>query len=244
MLKEVWLAFAIALAFAPTEAAVPTEAECKAVMAKMVELTEDDYAALKAKKKSSAETAAAILQYVEDEDRAAERIVLLRMAFEQYVIAKDFLNANAVYQKARKLGGVEFAVMVAIPMRSKLSTYPSSRYPAVKALRELVSSDEKSIQRIRTLKKSLAKDPGNSDLCENLGNECAAIGDWETALSAFVTTKGEVQKIAEWELDGGQTREDPKIGGCQSALTMCLDALRKGFQLLLARPCIAVAGSA
>ena len=66
-----------------TSSMIPTPDEIKAVTPKIDELTRDDFAALKAKKKTNADTADVLLGYIGADDEPAAKYVLRRMAFRQ-----------------------------------------------------------------------------------------------------------------------------------------------------------------
>jgi len=185
-------------------AAIPTAVECKAARAKLAELTEDDYKALKAKSKTNEQVGDALLEYADNEESAAGKFALLQDAFQQYVLGKSADKADSAYSKALAIGGVEYALEMARPARAKLSAYATSKNASAKALKERIAADEKSFQRVGIVKAKLKKAPGDESLCEQLGIEYAAIGDWESALAAFVTAAGEVAKVADWELNGGK----------------------------------------
>lgn len=185
-------------------AAIPTAAECKAARVKLAELTEDDYKALKAKSKTNEQVGDALLGYAGNEETAVGKFALLQDAFQQYVLGKSVDKADSTYSKALAVGGVEYALEMARPARTKLSAYATSKNAPAKALKERIAADEKSFQRVGIVKAKLKKAPGDESLCEQLGIEYAAIGDWESALAAFVTAAGEVAKVADWELNGGK----------------------------------------
>lgn len=185
-------------------AAVPTAEEIKAARPRIELLTKNDYKALKEKTKSEAQVGDALMEYVENEDKAPAKFLLLQDAFGMYVKAKVFDKAEATYSKAQADCGTEYALEVAKPWRSKLGGFANSKNPAAKELKARIDEDEKGFKQVRIVKAQLKKNPGDESLCEKLGFEYAAIGDWYSALAAFQTAPGEFAKIADWELGGGK----------------------------------------
>lgn len=142
--REIVLAGCVVLAFSCViEAAIPTAAECKAARAKLAELTSDDYTALKAKTKTNEQVGDALVGYADNEESAAGKFALLQDAFYQYVLGKSVDKAESVYSKAQTVGGVEYALEMARPSRSKLSAYATSKNTPAKALKDRIVADEK-----------------------------------------------------------------------------------------------------
>ena len=180
---------------------VPTPEEIKAVMPKIEELTRDDFKALNAKKKTSAEIADVLLGYIGVDDEPAAKYILRRMAFRQYVLGAAFDKADKLYSAVRSENGIEYAIGIVGNAMHKMFK------PAAKQLKERISADERTVRDIGIVKAKLEKSPENAKLREQLALAYAAIGDWESALLAFRDCKGdEVSKIAEWEL--GDERSD------------------------------------
>lgn len=180
---------------------VPTPEEIKAVMPKIEELTRDDFKALNAKKKTSAEIADVLLGYIGVDDEPVAKYILRRMAFRQYVLAAAFDKADKLYSAVRSENGIEYAIGIVGKAMHKMFK------PAAKQLKERISVDERTVRDIGIVKAKLEKSPENAKLREQLALAYAAIGEWESALLAFRDCKGdEVSKIAEWEL--GDERSD------------------------------------
>ena len=178
-----------------TSSMIPTPDEIKAVTPKIDELTRDDFAALKAKKKTNAETADVLLGYIGADDEPAAKYVLRRMAFRQYVLGAAFDKADELYSAVRGENGIEYAIGIVGNARQKMFK------PASKQLKERISADERMAKDIGIVKAKLAKSPEDAKLHEQLALAYAAIGDWEAALFAFHDCKGdEVSKVAAWEL--------------------------------------------
>ena len=98
----VFLLFAGVLCI-PFAEAMPTEAEIQEVRPILQQLTEDDYAALKAGKKTRSELADSLLGYVSDAESEAAKFSLIQMAFKNYmevyepekaIMAFDSLDSN------------------------------------------------------------------------------------------------------------------------------------------------------
>jgi len=178
-----------------TSSTIPTPDEIKAVTPKVVELTRADFAALKSKKKTHAETADALLGYIGADDEPAAKYLLRQEAFRRYVLGAAFDKADELYSAVRGENGVEYAVGVV--GRAKNSMFK----PASKQLRDRIAADERAVKAINAIKADLAKSPKNAKLHEQLALTYVAIGDWESALFAFRDCKGdEVSKVAAWEL--------------------------------------------
>ena len=178
-----------------TSFTIPTPDEIKAVTPKIDELTRDDFAALKAKKKTNAETADVLLGYIGADDEPAAKYVLRRMAFRQYVLGAAFDKADELYSAVRGENGIEYAIGIVGNARQKMFK------PASKQLKERIAADGRTVKDIGIVKAKLAKSPENAKLHEQLALAYAAIGDWESALFTFRDCKGgEVSKVAAWEL--------------------------------------------
>lgn len=190
---------AMAAAFADTACktsfTIPTPDEIKAVTPKIDELTRDDFAALKARKKTSVEIADVLLGYIGADDEPAAKYVLRRMAFRQYVLGAAFDKADELYSAVRGENGIEYAIGIVGNARQKMFK------PASKQLKERIAADERTVKDIGIVKAKLAKSPENAKLHEQLALAYAAIGDWESALFTFRDCKsGEASKVAAWEL--------------------------------------------
>ena len=173
---------------------VPSSSEIAALMPKIKELTQDDFTALKSKKKTNAETADALLSYISDGDEPAAKFIIRQMAFRQYVLGSAFDKADKLYTSARSEYGVEYALALAAPSRQKMFK------AAARELKDRIIADDKSSKGISAIKSKLAKTPGDAKLHEQLGMEYVACGDWESALRAFRSGNGDIAKIAAWEL--------------------------------------------
>ena len=194
VLCAVWSGFAV----------IPTAEEIKAARQKLELLTKNDYKALKEKKKTEAEVGDALMEYVANEEKAPAKFALFQDAFAMYVKGKAFDKADDAYSKAQVEGGTEYALEVAKPTRSKLSGFATSKNPTAKELKARIDEDDKAFKQVRIVRNQLKKNPGDETLCEKLGLEYAAVGDWDGALAAFQTAPGEFAKIADWELGGGK----------------------------------------
>ena len=194
----------VSLALASFSATIPTPEEIKAARQKLELLTKNDYKALKEKKKTEAEVGDALMEYVANEEKAPAKFALFQDAFAMYVKGKAFDKADDAYSKAQVEGGTEYALEVAKPTRSKLSGFATSKNPTAKELKARIDEDDKAFKQVRIVRNQLKKNPGDETLCEKLGLEYAAVGDWDGALAAFQTAPGEFAKIADWELGGGK----------------------------------------
>ena len=188
-------------------AAIPSAEEIKAAAPKIEELTRNDYAALKAKKKTNVELGDVLVDYIVSGDKSATTYLLQQKAFQQYILGLAFDKADVVYSCAISLNGIEYALEVVRPTRSKLSGLATSKRPAAKALKDRIASDERAMQEVRLIKAKLKKDPGDEKLCEQLGFAYIVCGDWESALAAFQTAPGELPKIADWELSETKSKD-------------------------------------
>ena len=194
---------------ARTPAQIPTPDEIKAVMPKIDELTRDDFAALKAKKKTNVETADALLGYVDRDVDTASKYLFRQMAFRQYVLGAAVDKADELYSAVRGEDGIEYALGVAETSRQKLTGN------AAKALKERILSDEKTVKDITAIKAKLAKTPSGEKLRMQLAFAYVACGDWESALFAFRECPGEIAKVAAWELSEEKKGDydDAKVAG-------------------------------
>ena len=193
-----------------TSSVIPSPNEIKAVTPKIVELTRADYAALKAKKKTHAETADVLLGYIGADDEPAAKYMLRQEAFRQYIIGAAFDKADELYSALRSENGVEYAVSVV--GRTKNSMFK----PASKQLKDRIVADERAVKDVNIAKAELAKSPENAKLHEQLALAYVAAGDWEPALIAFRDCKGdEVSKVAAWELSDkrGNEYDAAKVAG-------------------------------
>lgn len=173
---------------------IPTPDEIKTVMPKIEELTREDFAALKAKKKTNAQTADALLGYIGEDDEPIAKYILRSMAFRQYVLGAEFGKADELYTAVRDENGIEYAIGIVGNARQKMFRSAS------KQLKERIAADERTVKGVIVVKAKLAKTPKDRELLEQLALAYVACGDWESALSAFKDCSGEVAKIAAWEL--------------------------------------------
>ena len=187
---------------------IPTAEEINAVQPKLRELTEDDFAALKAKKKTNAEVADALLSYISEGDDPAAKYLLRQKAFRQYVLGNAYDKAAALYTAIRNECGMEYAL--GMPTKGSLQKM-SKKDAAAMELKSRILADEKSVKGIVAIKAKLEKSPDDGKLHERLGMEYIALGDWESALNAFRNGAGDVAKIAKWETS------EPKSGDYDAA---------------------------
>lgn len=177
-----------------TAADVPSDADVRAVGKYVEELTKGDLAQMRQKRITKEQYADALLGYAVDEKKAAAKFALFRDAFKAYADAKSWEKADGVYGAAQVEGGTEYALAVV-----GHTTIPG----AAKDLKARIEGDKKSYRQIGILKSKLKKTPDDESLCEALGQEYAAVGNWDGALVAFLTAPGEVAKVADWELNKG-----------------------------------------
>ena len=185
---------AICAAMCSLVAEVPPDADVRTVSKYIAELTKNDLAKLKQKKTTKEQYADALVGYAIDEKKPAAKFALFKEAFKAYADAKSYEKADGVYSSAQAEGGTEYALAV-------VGTTTLSG--AAKELKARIEDDKKSYRQIGILKSKLKKSPGDEALCESLGLEYAAVGNWEGALAAFLTAPGEVAKVADWELNKG-----------------------------------------
>ena len=198
----IMLAVALAAAMSISAAAVPSDAEVRAVGKYLEELTKGDSRSLRQKKTTKEQYADALAGYAADEKKPAAKFALFREAFKAYVDAKSNEKADGVYSQAQAEGGTEYALAVVGSV-----TVPA----AAKELKARVDADRRCYRQIGLLKRQLKKTPGDETLCEALGLEYAAVGDWNGALAAFLTAPGEVAKVADWELNKGSAYTAAKV---------------------------------
>ena len=175
---------AVLSAFAAAK--VPSEADVRSEGKYLTELTRGDVSQMRQKKITKEQYADALADYAADEKKPAAKFALFREAFKAYADAKCWEKADGVYSMAQVVGGTEYALHVV--GRTMI-------LGAAAALKARVDADRKSYM--------LKKTPGDESLCESLGLEYAAIGDWDGAIAAFLTAHGEVAKVADWELNKG-----------------------------------------
>ena len=77
---------------------MPTVAEIESVRPVLKQLTEDDYAAMKAGKKTRQQLADALLGYVGDAESEAAKFLLIQTAFKNYMGAYESEMANAAFK--------------------------------------------------------------------------------------------------------------------------------------------------
>ena len=173
---------------------VPSDADVRAVGKYLEELTKGDLAQMRQKKITKEQYADALLGYAADEKKPAAKFALFREAFKVYAEAKSWEKAERAYGAAQAEGGTEYALAAV-----GRTTIPG----AAKELKVRIEADRKSYKQIGILKIRLKKTPDDESLCESLGLEYAAVGNWNGALAAFLTAPGEVAKVADWELNKG-----------------------------------------
>ena len=178
----------------PLAAAVPSDADVRAVGKYVGELTRADLAQMRQKKITKEQYADALAGYATDEKKPVAKFVLFKEAFKAYVEAKSWEKADGTYGAAQAEGGTEYALAIV-----GHTIIPG----AAKELKARIEADRKSYRQIGVLKSQLKKTPGDESLCELLGLEYAAVGNWDGALAAFLTAPGEVAKVADWELNKG-----------------------------------------
>ena len=175
-------------------AEVPSDADVRAIGKYLDELTKDDRQSLRQKKTTKEQYGDALVGYAADEKKSAAKFALFKEAFKAYADAKSYEKAGNVYSSAQAEGGTEYALAVA----------GNVIVPGVaKEFKARIEDDKKSYRQIGIIKKKLKKSPGDEALCEALGLEYAAVGNWEGALAAFLTASGEVAKVADWEQSKG-----------------------------------------
>ena len=175
-------------------AEVPSSAEVREVGKYLDELTKSDRQSLSQKKTTKEQYGDALLGYAADEKKPAAKFALFKEAFKAYADAKSWEKADGVYSSAQAEGGTEYALAVVGNV-----IVPG----AAKELKARIEDDKKSYRQIGIIKGRLKKSPGDEALCESLGLEYAAVGEWVKALAAFLTAPGEVAKVADWELNKG-----------------------------------------
>ena len=185
-----------------TAADVPSDSDVRAVGKYVEELTKGDLAQMRQKRITKEQYADALLGYAVDEKKAAAKFALFRDAFKAYADAKSWEKADGVYGAAQVEGGTEYALAVV-----GHTTIPG----AAKDLKARIEGDKKSYRQIGILKSKLKKTPDDESLCESLGQEYAAVGNWDGALASFLTAPGEVAKIADWELNKGGAYTASKV---------------------------------
>ena len=198
----VMIVAAICVAIHVAAADVPSDADVRAVGKYVEELTKGDLAQMRQKKLTKEQYADALLGYAADEKKAAAKFALFRDAFKAYAETKSWEKADGVYGAAQAEGGTEYALAVV-----GYTTIPS----AAKELKARIDADRKSYKQIGILKNKLKTTPDDESLCEALGMEYAAVGNWDGALAAFLTAPGEVAKIADWELNKGGAYTASKV---------------------------------
>lgn len=85
---------------------VPSDEEIAEALPSVEDLTRDDFAALKAKKKTNAEVGDVLLGYISDDDKPATKFILRQKAFRQYVLGMNFDKADEVYSASRGEGAL------------------------------------------------------------------------------------------------------------------------------------------
>ena len=185
---------AMCAAMCALAAEVPSAAEVREVGKYLDELTKGDRQSLSQKKTTKEQYGDALLGYAADEKKPAAKFALFKEAFKAYADVKSWEKADGVYSAAQAEGGTEYALAVVGNV-----IVPG----AAKDLKTRIEDDKKSYRQIGIIKKKLKKSPGDEALCESLGLEYAAVGEWEKALAAFLTAPGEVAKVADWELNKG-----------------------------------------
>ena len=175
---------------------IPTTDELNAVMPDIRELTSEDFAALKAKKKTHVEVADALLSYISEEDNPAAKYLLRQRAFRQYILGAAFDKATALYTAVRNESGIEYALEIAKGQQQKMNGKKDEK---ATALKERIEADKNAMKNIAAIKAKLAQAPADGKLNEQLGVAYVVCGDWEAALSAFRNCTGEMSKVAKWE---------------------------------------------
>ena len=176
---------------------VPLQSSINEAKKLAVELCMDDVNALKAGKITHEELANKFVEYADGTEKIAMKLVLIRNAFYYLVIDKKCDSANDLFNKTMVEYGAPFAL--AISEYGRPSLVKQKGASGVDLLSK-IDEVKKCLENINEANKNITKSIQVEKNYRNLAYNSVKIGDWKTALCAYVKSGGEIGKVAKWEL--------------------------------------------
>ena len=198
--KKIMLAGLVSLA--ATALAMPTPEETKKVEPLVVDLMRDDQAALKSGKKTRVEVAESAMALAGQADSEAAKLLLIKGAYNLYVRAGEFDKAIETLQSLQTaVPDIPPADLASI-IESSLRTVPRKNGGQLYRLLDETKTRMRYADEVKTLEKSVKKNPADRILRLKLAEHYAYLGDWAKALENFAATDGRIGEIAKAERDG------------------------------------------
>ena len=192
-IKAIFFSVLLMAAFSRA-AEMPSAEEVTAAQALVQEVMSGDMAAMRAGKKARKDVAASAMEISAQAETAAEKLVLLRTAFNLYM--KD-----GAYAEAEKAYAALTAAVPAYPADELQALLEKALLPVkakdaanIRALLADLKAQASLMTQIKRLKASVAKTPGNVLLHTRLAFAYVQAGDWKSALPEF--TKGDNTALA------------------------------------------------
>ena len=176
---------------------VPTLSAINSSKKLVVELCAEDVNALKAGKITNEELVNKFMEYADKTDNIATKLILIRNAFYYLVIDKKCDSANDLFNKTMVEYGAPFAL--AISEYGRPSLVKQKGASGVDLLSK-IDEVKKCLENINEANKNITKSIQVEKNYRNLAYNSVKIGDWKTALCAYVKSGGEIGKVAKWEL--------------------------------------------
>ena len=190
------------MALAATANAMPTPEETKKVEPLVADLLRNDQAALKSGKKTRVEVAESAMALAEQADSEAAKMLLTKGAFNLYVRAGEFDKAIETLQSLQEaIPDIPPTNMVKI-IESSLRAVPRKNGGQLYRLLGEIKTRIRYTDEVKTLEKSVKKNPADRALRLKLAEHYAYLGDWDLALENFAAVDGKVGEIAKAERDG------------------------------------------
>ena len=190
------------MALAATANAMPTPEETKKVEPLVADLLRNDQAALKSGKKTRVEVAESAMALAEQADSEAAKMLLTKGAFNLYVRAGEFDKAIETLQSLQEaIPDIPPTNMVKI-IESSLRAVPRKNGGQLYRLLGEIKTRIRYTDEVKTLEKSVKKNPADRALWLKLAEHYAYLGDWDLALENFAAVDGKVGEIAKAERDG------------------------------------------
>ena len=190
------------MALAATANAMPTPEETKKVEPLVADLLRNDQAALKSGKKTRVEVAESAMALAEQADSEAAKMLLTKGAFNLYVRAGEFDKAIETLQSLQEaIPDIPPTNMVKI-IESSLRAVPRKNGGQLYRLLGEIKTRIRYTDEVKTLEKSIKKNPADRALRLKIAEHYAYLGDWDLALENFAAVDGKIGEIAKAERDG------------------------------------------
>lgn len=198
-MKRLVMAAMAVMAFGIEAMPMPTKEALKNAQPLLAELMSDDMAALKAKKKSSADVADAAVKYAEEAQTAAAKFMLLRSAVQYYARDEKYDQAATTVEKIYAEFPEIQSDVIAEVIGKAVRGATSKKAPKLYAQWEQAMLRVNAGKEVKTLAERLKQNPSAANR-RKYGEALAASGDWKNALGEFAQIAD--MKICQQELDG------------------------------------------